>query len=522
MPAGTSIILMIIYTIVLCLSVLLGIIIGCFLIEPEDANKAYIRIEHFVNRFYTYAARLCCLLKQNRLILCISRCLCHFIHMLQWIGATLYKYRHEIKFGVVKIATWIKEQANGEDLYKYMSDVSLILSAEELNNLQDKLNGHPYDTPVLLSYESPSDGTVRYTFEALGLAEKYKGMEGVELGKIPQFTICNYIMATRYRQVPVCILEATPTRLCFAIPISEYGKEKLQKLYQEKNLMNQRKPVSLLEDAVTGDYCRLKKALTLGYLLLDYNKCGLKIPLLINLSKQSSNVLIAGKSGSGKSQSMRLYIWNMLHSGENLCFIADYKGGEEYESFEGSSSYASGENAIRMIEDFYEFFTSVRSNRIRLQNHYTLLIEEWFGLLTYAEMQSKKLKAELMAKVGELLAVCRGLNMGIILCVQRADAALFPLGSREQFQCVLAFGRTSIEQFRMLGFSGELEDNPSHDYKAGQAMALIDGQEGVQEIVMPFIEKSDIVCQGIRAYLDKQPDIPTLTRAAAEGKSEGL
>ena len=58
------------------------------------------------------------------------------------------------------------------------------------------------------------------------------------------------------------------------------------------------------------------------------------------------------------------------------------------------------------------FSQRVRSRRIRLKKHYTLFIEEYFGLLTYAETQSKKLKTEIMSKVGELLAVSRGLNYG--------------------------------------------------------------------------------------------------------------
>ncbi|MBE5943057.1 MAG: hypothetical protein E7264_11050 [Lachnospiraceae bacterium] len=257
----------------------------------------------------------------------------------------------------------------------------------------------------------------------------------------------------------------------------------------------------------------------MGYYLADYKRYGLKIPLNIILEKSISNILIAGKSGSGKSQSLRWYIWNMLHTGESMVYIADYKGGEEYEAFEGCSSYASGEFAIQMIEDYYELFTLVRNNHIRLQTHYTLVIEEWFGLLVYAETQSKKLKADLMAKVGELLAVSRGLNMGIIVCVQRADASLFSTGSREQFQCVCSFARTSAEQFRMLGYSGELEENPTQNYKAGQGIVLIDGQEGVQEIIVPYIKNSAAMSMAIRKELEKQSDISSIVRTIAEGKS---
>lgn len=261
----------------------------------------------------------------------------------------------------------------------------------------------------------------------------------------------------------------------------------------------------------------------LGYRLDDYKNFGIKVPVCITLPKQTSNIIIAGKSGSGKSLSARWYLWQMLNSKESIVYISDYKGGEEYEDFEGSDSYRSGAEALKMIEDFYDFFTEVRNYRIRLQRHYTLFIEEWMGLLSYTEMtQGKKAKTDLMSKVGELLAVSRGLNMGVMLCIQRADSAYFSAGSREQFQGLVSYARCSNEQFRMLGFSGELEENPTQNYKAGQGLALIDGQDGVQEIIVPWIKNPDVLCQGIRSYLDRQSDIPSLTRAVAEGKWTGL
>ena len=248
----------------------------------------------------------------------------------------------------------------------------------------------------------------------------------------------------------------------------------------------------------------------IGYLSADYQECGILVPVDITLAKKHSNILIAGKSGSGKSLSARWYLWNMLSTGESLCYISDYKAGEEYGAFEGSPSYASGADAVKMVDEFYNFFTAVRSSRIRLEKHYTLFIEEWFGLLAYAETQSKKLKADLMAKVGEMLAVSRGLNLGVAVCVQRADAALFSSGAREQFQCIISFGRCSAEQFRMLGFSGELEENPTQAYKPGQALALVDGQESACEITVPLVKNPDALCRGIRCRLDKQPGLPSL------------
>ena len=178
----------------------------------------------------------------------------------------------------------------------------------------------------------------------------------------------------------------------------------------------------------------------IGYDREDWKKFQIKNPVEIVLPKKTNNILVSGKSGSGKSMSLLWYIWQLLHKQESLVYIVDYKGGEEF-PFEGLSSYAYGEQAFDMINNYHQFFTDVRSNRIRLSNHYTLVVEEYFGLLTYAENQSKKLKTELMAKIGEILAVGRGLNIGIILCTQRADSSLFLSGTREQFQCILNFAR---------------------------------------------------------------------------------
>ena len=71
----------------------------------------------------------------------------------------------------------------------------------------------------------------------------------------------------------------------------------------------------------------------------------------------------------------------------------------------------------------------------------------------------------------------------------------------------------------MLGFHAELESNPSTNYKAGEALVLIDGQDSVREIIVPFIANEDVLCKQVRYYLDKQPTISDLIRAVAGGES---
>ena len=115
--------------------------------------------------------------------------------------------------------------------------------------------------------------------------------------------------------------------------------------------------------------------MVLGYDTQSWQNFRVKVPVTIILPKKNSNILLAGKSGSGKSLSARYYLYQILHNRESYVCMADYKAGEEYEALEGSSSYASGENAFQMLDTFYQFFNEVRKKRIRLKKHYTLFIE---------------------------------------------------------------------------------------------------------------------------------------------------
>ena len=100
------------------------------------------------------------------------------------------------------------------------------------------------------------------------------------------------------------------------------------------------------------------------------------------------------------------------------------------------------------------------------------------------------------------------------------DPSYFSAGTRDQFQVVISFGRCSAEQFRMLGFHGELEENPTANYKSGQALVLVDrlGSNPADHRFPGSLDQKEL-CQQIRYLLDRQPDLTALYRAAAEGRS---
>lgn len=420
------------------------------------------------------------------------------------------------------------EEISGTPYPDAVINTSLILSNEEMLGLVDTFEEHPYDTPSLSSYTPEYRGAMWIDLSAVSLIPKYNGLDTKQIQRIVEKVIQNYFMKNRNTQVSIYFLAVTPIRLYFAIPLSKDGKRYLDKQAETLPVLPtsevEQEPLTetfLAESPGHPTAGEASGTIHLGYLLSDYREYEMKIPLPITMPKKTCNILIAGKSGSGKSLSARWYLWQMVRKKECYVYIADYKGGEEYDVFEGSPSYASGEAAIQMIEAFYTLFTKMRNQHLKSPRHLVLYIEEWLGLLTYAETKDKKLRNSLMAKVGEILSVGRGLNLGVVLTVQRADASLFSSGSREQFQCVLSFGRCSREQFSMLGFSSEMEENPTAGYQPGQALALIDGQDSVQEILVPWIQDTDEMCRAIRSRLDAQKDIRKLFRADAGGRSTG-
>lgn len=249
--------------------------------------------------------------------------------------------------------------------------------------------------------------------------------------------------------------------------------------------------------------------MNLGYALTDWTDFRVKNPVFTDLLK-NPHCLITGKSGSGKSQSFLWYAYHVLNSNESLLYLADFKTGKEYAPLKGSPSYSCADKAISMIQDYYSLYTEMRKQSDLDLPHITLAIEEWFGLLGYIEGVDKKKKADLMAKVGEILALGRGIGngIGIFLMVQRADSSNFSAGSREQFQNIISFGRLSKEQ-RLMLFAGEDLDF-TRNYKAGQGISLIDGQDGATEIIVPWVPEQDILLDRIRNFMDKQPSIQDL------------
>lgn len=258
----------------------------------------------------------------------------------------------------------------------------------------------------------------------------------------------------------------------------------------------------------------------IGKDLQEFRDVGISLPIVINLRK-SPHLLLTGRSGSGKTQAGAYYMAKAMASAESYFFISDYKADCQYRHLQGSFNYSTDEEAVQIIEDYYSLFTAIRENHVYPDSttHYTLLVEEYFGLLNYVEIKcGKKAKADLMGKIAELLAVARSFQFGVWISVQRAAAELFASGARDNLQTIIALGRIGKETRSML-FSGEVLPEKTN-YSAGQGLVLTDGQCAVREIFVPYIQAQDKMMTQIRRVLDRQPTLTDLFAAVAKGQSE--
>lgn len=213
---------------------------------------------------------------------------------------------------------------------------------------------------------------------------------------------------------------------------------------------------------------------------------GRNCPIEISINTHP-NLLLTGSSGSGKSYGL-LYLLGMLiqDSPEIELYILDFKYSKDFEFLDGYKHYFKGNECYEGIMDYYEKFSQKRQER-NGSNRMLLVFDEYpacYNYLSSIDKREKSKKAADMANaIAEILMLGRGIECGIWIVTQRADASLFANGSRDSFMIILAMGRMSREQKGML-FAGE--DIPDKIYHRGEGCMLADGHP-LYEVVIPRI-----------------------------------
>lgn len=142
------------------------------------------------------------------------------------------------------------EEITGQPLPQNVVDKSLYLTNQESLDLVEALSGHPYDSPVLHQW-SEEFGIIWIDILAVGLAPAYKDCSRDVLLQICTHVILTFFMRHREMQISLYIKVCTPTRLYFAIPVSQAGRDFLekQKANQQKECPDQNRN-DILEEVI--------------------------------------------------------------------------------------------------------------------------------------------------------------------------------------------------------------------------------------------------------------------------------
>lgn len=237
-----------------------------------------------------------------------------------------------------------------------------------------------------------------------------------------------------------------------------------------------------------------------GYDLEIYNETGLKVSIRLPIATHC-HALITGASGSGKSMAL-LYMLGMVLKAESdiTIFLCDFKKSDDFAFMDGYEHYYAGNSCYDGIMEYYDIFTKIRESG-HSSRRFLLICDEYPAFINYLQGQDKANKTkrapDILNAVSEILMLGRGINFGIYLVTQRADAALFANGSRDNFMVIVGLGRMSKEQKTML-FAGE--EIPDCIFHPGEGVIFSDGYP-LRLVKFPRLSDSSDWCSRISSAI---------------------
>lgn len=217
---------------------------------------------------------------------------------------------------------------------------------------------------------------------------------------------------------------------------------------------------------------------------------GLILPVRVDFSSVP-HLLIAAPSGSGKTY-LLTYLLKQLARKPIRLLLADFKG-VDFTEFDGCKNYykhtAVGDALNLVFEEMQERMAHPRPDNQPIY----FCVDEWAGFLS---LYAKKEQDAFKQKMSAILMLGRGVQVFVIMALQRADAAY--ITGRDNFGNCIGLGRLSRESVQML-FP---DDAPQIQPKPrGKGYLRIDGKP-LTEIVVPRIRDiagaKQVIIQAIR------------------------
>lgn len=161
------------------------------------------------------------------------------------------------------------------------------------------------------------------------------------------------------------------------------------------------------------------------------------------------HTLIVGQSGSGKTVLTKLLIGQLIKAKKPLnIYIGDYKR-QDFEYIENPTKVFFHKDVIQLINLMEEEINLRIAEKAFRTEPVIYLLDEYPSFVLSLE----KKQADYVKKViSSILMQGRSLNIYLLVVCQRADAELFPLGSRNNYHNTVLLGtRPSAETLRMVG-----------------------------------------------------------------------
>lgn len=212
---------------------------------------------------------------------------------------------------------------------------------------------------------------------------------------------------------------------------------------------------------------------------------GVLVPLTIDF-KNTPHMILVAPSGGGKTYTLK-YILKQLAEADSLIYLCDFKAIDFY-AMSGCSNYFSHMDVGKGLDTVFDLMQNRIKNNANCKQPCYLVFDEWAGFLSSLP---KKQQDEYKQKLSGILMLGRGLNIFVILSLQRADSSNFMSGARDNFGVALGLGRLSSESSRML-FPDSKDLQPKG---RGKGYLRVDGKP-LAEVSIPKIRdmtKTDLI-----------------------------
>ena len=222
-----------------------------------------------------------------------------------------------------------------------------------------------------------------------------------------------------------------------------------------------------------------QSALTLGLLItkrIDFDR--------------APHLLIAAPSGSGKTY-LLTYLLGQLAQKPGTLLLADFKG-VDFLALDGCLHYYKHTAVERALQLTFDTMQERMADPQPDAEPIYFVIDEWAGFLS---LHPKKEQEDFKQKMASILMLGRGVQVFVIMALQRADAAY--ITGRDNFGNCIGLGTLSRESMRMLfpDDADRIQPKPR-----GKGYLHIDGK-GLSEIVVPRLRDKTATMQFIRRKL---------------------